>query len=593
MTSPHPLDTPLSRVLEKLKGWKGTGGKYTARCPAHEDAKASLSITTGTDGRVLLRCFAGCDVKAVVAAIGCDVKDLFASSPRPNGAAPYKPPADRPVMVKSYDYVDESGSLLYQVCRYEPKDFKQRRPDGKGGWIWKLEDVRRVLYRLPEVIEAAAHERGIYLCEGEKDADALVALGYAATTSAGGADSWRDEYAESLKGCEVTILPDNDDGGRAYAEQAAASLTNVGCAVRVVTLPGVPVKGDVSNWLDKGGSLDDLARWENETRVWTPNAARRLLWRLDEILCNEEIMRPPPVVLPFIAFAGRSTLLAAFEKSGKSTLAGAAMSALSLGMPFLGEPCPVGVTVVIGLEEYIGDAARRLRDMGANDTRIYVVDRLPGEPKGRLDTIRAVIGEAKPDLLIIDSLTAYSGGQITDSHASAQMGPLMQALTDLSHETGVAVVIIHHARKADGAYRDSTAIGGGVDILIEISTPDEAKDPTLRKAKVRGRIPTRGFQYRYDEQGREILLAHTSGYTRIEVRIPEYVRANPGCSRNQVAAAMNEKRTVALSAIEFLIKDGQLVDNGNENGSALHITTHRHQPMSGTQTRANGKLAPP
>ena len=101
-------------------------------------------------------------------------------------------------MVATYDYTDERGALLYQTIRFDPKDFKQRRPDGKGGWIWNLKGVRLALYRLPELLKRKAET--VFICEGEKDVDRLAALGLLATCNPMGAGKWREEYAATLQG---------------------------------------------------------------------------------------------------------------------------------------------------------------------------------------------------------------------------------------------------------------------------------------------------------------------------------------------------------------------------------------------------------
>src|SRR5439155_25244135 len=147
-------------------------------------------------------------------------------------------------IVATYDYTDENGKLLFQVVRYEPKGFSQRCPDGNGGWSWKLASVRRVLYRLPGLL-AADRAAPIYVVEGEKDVEALVALGLVATTNAGGAEKWRPEYNEHLRDRDVLLLPDHDVAGRAHAEMVARNLAGVARTVRIVELPGLPDKGDV------------------------------------------------------------------------------------------------------------------------------------------------------------------------------------------------------------------------------------------------------------------------------------------------------------------------------------------------------------
>lgn len=223
-----------------------TGASNEARCPAHKDERASLSITAGDDGRVLLNCHAGCKSEDVVAALGLAMKDLFHAKPK----GPRQP-------VATYPYVDETGTTLFEVVRFEPKDFRQRRPNGSGGWDWKLGDVRKVLYRLPAVVDAVKSGWTIYLVEGEKDADALAKLGLVATTNAMGAKGWRAEYAEQLRGAaECVVLPDKDEPGRAYAQQVAKALAGVVGKVRTVELPG-PGK-DVSDWLGAGGTREQL-----------------------------------------------------------------------------------------------------------------------------------------------------------------------------------------------------------------------------------------------------------------------------------------------------------------------------------------------
>jgi hypothetical protein len=116
--------------------------------------------------------------------------------------------------VAAYDYTDEHGELLFQVVRFHPKTFRQRRPDGSGNWTWNLKGVRRVLYRLPQMIEAATKGQAIFVCEGEKAVDALVNIGVTATCSPGGAGKWRADYARVLAGAHVLVLADNDEPGR-------------------------------------------------------------------------------------------------------------------------------------------------------------------------------------------------------------------------------------------------------------------------------------------------------------------------------------------------------------------------------------------
>jgi hypothetical protein len=159
MTAPGDV---LGLVLGKLDGVRKQGGYWMARCPAHEDHRASLSVAPGKEQPVVLNCHAGCDPLDILASI--DMTMTHISAPRDDQpAGEWMPGGRRSVAV--YDYVDESGHLLFQVLRSADKHFSQRRPDPsrKSGWAWNLNGVRRVLYRLPKVIEAAKAGGIIYV----------------------------------------------------------------------------------------------------------------------------------------------------------------------------------------------------------------------------------------------------------------------------------------------------------------------------------------------------------------------------------------------------------------------------------------------
>jgi Protein of unknown function (DUF3987) len=196
-----------------------------------------------------------------------------ASKPTPvKSAEPVQAPA--PEIVKQYDYTDESGTLLFQAVRYEPKTFKQRRPDGGGGWIWDLDNTRRVPYRLPDLVAALQRGDTIYVCEGEKDADNLRDLGLAATTNPGGANKWRSEYSEFLRGADLVIIGDNDQPGRDHTKQVAQNLTGLAKRVRVLDLskhwPQCPEGGDISDWLAAGGDTKELEAWIESAPEFKP-----------------------------------------------------------------------------------------------------------------------------------------------------------------------------------------------------------------------------------------------------------------------------------------------------------------------------------
>lgn len=606
----------LRAVLALLTQVKPERGGFKARCPAHADRTPSLSVSEGADGRVLVKCFAGCETSDVLRAIGLTPADLFppkanreppvhprgydvtrptavgssaANGAAANGSATSAPPPrpdvtptpntgtpERARIVATYDYRDADGDLVFQVVRLDPKSFRQRRWVD-GAWVWSLGDTAPVLYRLPEVLAAAQDGQRVYVVEGEKDADALVAEGYVATTSPMGAGKWRDAFADALRGAEVIVIPDHDDVGRAHAEQVAAACTAVGCPVRVVRLPDLPswtlpAKGDVSDWLAAGGTLDILDARTEATPRWRaprPDGAR---WRLDELWADEVIMRPPPPVVPYLAWAGRSTLLASAEKAGKSTLTGYVAAAVSRGATFLDEPCQRGDVLLIGLEEFIGDAARRLQQFRADPTRIHLVDRLPGDPRERPRALAQHVEAVRPVLVIVDSLIAFSEGAVNDAGSSAQMGPLVQTFTTLAHDLDVAIVIIHHARKQDGRYRDSSAIGGAVDLICEMFAPDEDADPPKRQMRARGRVPVRDVTFRLVTVDGPNGTKIPSGYVRdhagaqpttLPEKIVAHVAAHPGCSTHAVAHAIGARKQVVVDELDRLQTAGRLANTGH------------------------------
>ena len=182
-----------------------------------------------------------------------------------------KPDTARSRIVATYDYRDRGGELLFQVVRYTPKGFRQRRPDRTGGWTWSTKGVERVLYRLPELL-AADRDETVFICEGEKDADNLAALGLVATTAPGGAGKWRQlSDLSALTGRRVVALPDNDSGqqGLRHCKDVAASLAAIASSVKVLSLPGLaPAGEDVSDWIGYGGTAARLIELARDCPEW-------------------------------------------------------------------------------------------------------------------------------------------------------------------------------------------------------------------------------------------------------------------------------------------------------------------------------------
>jgi P4 family phage/plasmid primase-like protien len=258
---------PLTELLSRIEAHTHrkaakSGAGHVCRCPAHEDGKASLCVSQGTSGKLVLHCQAGCKPEDVLARLGLTFKDLFNDA---DGKASARAASGKPRIVATYDYRDEAGKMLFQVCRFDPKDFRQRRPDQTAfgdGWTWNTRGVRRVLYRLPELLAAVKAGQSVFIAEGEKDVEALAKQGLAATCNCGGAGKWRVEYNVPLRGAAVLIIADKDAPGRAHAVAVAAAVKPLARCVKVLELPDVndkPVK-DAADYFAAGGTADDLRK---------------------------------------------------------------------------------------------------------------------------------------------------------------------------------------------------------------------------------------------------------------------------------------------------------------------------------------------
>jgi 5S rRNA maturation endonuclease (ribonuclease M5) len=254
ITKPRNIKDVLSK-LEHVNRIGPSEWQADCPCPDHVTPNGHLAITDAGD-KALVRCFNRHDYKEIIGALGFD-------------SLAY---GDSDTIEATYDYTDANGKLLYQVVRYSPKTFKTRRPDSKGNWIWNLKGVKRVLYRLPEVLEAKKSQT-IYICEGERDCDNLVKIGLAATTNSGGAEKWQPELSEALTDASIVIIPDKDEPGKRHVAKVVSSLYGKAKCIKILGLPdreGHKVK-DVSDWLMAGGTKEELQHLASEAAEYRPN----------------------------------------------------------------------------------------------------------------------------------------------------------------------------------------------------------------------------------------------------------------------------------------------------------------------------------
>jgi AAA domain len=336
----------LDQIAHLLGGQK-SGRQVRAPGPGHSPHDRSLSIklsATADDGFVVFS-HSGDD------AIQCRdyVRSRLGLPPwQPNGkggngqTSPEKEmaeavaglrkakpePDEAPRVVATYPYIDADGVVLFDVVRYVPKAFRQRRPLKGGGYTWSLGDVKPILYRLLELL--AFPDATVFLVEGEKDADRVASLDLVATTISG-STTWTPELAEPLRGRDIIVLADNDEPGAKKAGEAAQALHGIAATLRLVLLPGLPDKADVSDWLDAGHSREELEAVCLDAPLWQPPAEDDLgAWDAGD----DDALPPPRGWLLGNTFCRRCiSSMVAPGGVGKSALRLAQLLSLAIGRP--------------------------------------------------------------------------------------------------------------------------------------------------------------------------------------------------------------------------------------------------------------------
>ena len=470
-------------------------------------------------------------------------------------------------VVATYSYTDENGELLYEVLRYDPKAFRQRRPDGNGGWIWKL-DERRVPYRWPELQKFP--DATVFVTEGEKDADRLAELELCATTVAAG--KWTDECIKALAGRDIIVLEDNDDAGRKKASEVAIALYAAAKTIRIVSLPDLPNKGDVSDWLDAD-----------------PQRSRKFCdVCFDAPLWSAEKPEEAGLALPFIKIAGwqnvpvperewtvkdripanNVALLSGEGSVGKSILSLQLAVATVLGKDWLGAIPEPGPALVICCEDDADEIWRRLdlifTHYGAAYTDFDDLHILPlaGEEtlmaaldrKGIITTtklfehVQAAACDIRPKLIVLDNAADIFGGSENDR---AQVRQFISRLRGLALAARAGVLLTSHPSltgiSTGTGLSGSTAWDASVRSRLYFkrakTEKDEEPDPDLRVLEV--------MKSNYGPVGEAITLKWSKG-----VFLPV-----KGMSDFEKAAAEQEAERVFLALLDQFNCEGSNVSS--------------------------------
>lgn len=242
-----------------------THREWRGKCPVHQGTNPNFAVNSETGlAQCHSQCQRGWDLISLEQELsGVDFprakEKVYEIVGRP------KVPWEERDFQSVYDYTDEAGKLLYQVIRKVGKKFVQRRPDN-GGWIWGLGETKRVPYRLEKI----RHAEFCGIVEGEKDVLSLERIGMVATCNNGGAGNFQSQLAQYFANKHVAIFPDNDEPGREHAVKVAEILAPVAKSLKIVELPDLPPKGDVTDFVNAGGTVDQLRELYRKAQQWTP-----------------------------------------------------------------------------------------------------------------------------------------------------------------------------------------------------------------------------------------------------------------------------------------------------------------------------------
>lgn len=593
------FDGDFSRFYSKyLTNTKKIGaGEWVAKCPFHDDRDPSFNFSSETGRYYCHGCGAKGDIftfygrqkgldkkdfKRVVAGIAAD----FGLAVNTSRTAPSPP--EKKKIVATYDYTDAAGKLLFQVVRFEPKDFRQRRPDGKGGWIHNLQGVDRVLYKLPRITAASE----VLFVEGEKDAENLTRLGFAATTSAGGAGRWQDAYADPLTEKAVVLLPDNDEVGQAHMEAVAKALRGRARSIKIILLPGLGPKGDVSDWLatqdDPTTAAERLSILIENAPAWCPPppqnnrfftamvSGRELLDRFRAQLGLSWRVRG---IIPEGAY-----LIEIYGQPGafKSFVAIDLGLSMTTGSPWHGHPvrpCPVAY---IAAEGQAG-TLRRIRawqhfhgvdvvdDFTLLPAPVLIDD--TGDLDLLLEALRAM--PKPPGVVFFDTLARCMAG---DENWTSDMSKVVLACGRITAEIGAQVIVVHHSGKdASRGPRGAIALTGATDCLIELR-PDEDRMAVVSCHRQKDDEPFQDLVFKMESA--------TTGYCNddndeVLSLVPVLDEAATERVRSKTPL-ISGARAVALKELKTLVQ---------ETGGAVHIDQWREAAYAAGITTSDDPAA--
>jgi len=449
------------------------------------------------------------------------------------GSAKFRSTAFEKRIAAVYPYTDADRRLLYENVRYLPKGFRQRRPDGNGGYIYNLAGVERVPYRLPELLtsrQAGIDE--IWFTEGEKDADNLRLLGFTATSF----KNWTSDFNQYVKGAHAVLFRDHDQSGRRQASEAAKIIAGVAASLKVIDFyEGEPEKGqDVSDWIaaQKAEGLSDeeiaerLSIIVEDAEAWTDTQGQTApsfnLFKTKtatEWLMDAKERPIPKELFDEFWFEGELSILFADTGKGKSILAVQIGESIASGRAIYGFSLTAEAQKVLYLDFELSDKmfeARYSEKPASGDYHVnhhhFADDFIRAEidPEAMLPegftafedylyaSLEDLFIKTKAKILIVDNLTYLR----SETERAKEALPLMKTLKRLKSKFGLSILALAHTPKRDlskpltvNDLQGSKMLSNFADSIFAIG--ESHKDKNLRYLK---QIKTRNADMKYDAE---------------------------------------------------------------------------------------------
>lgn len=487
----------------------GTRNRISVKCIFHDDRSASATVfLDGNGGYFCNACGAKGNVFQFEARFSsCTLAEAESLVSEITGARPlFKAGSDLGPPTAIYDYRDANGDVIFQKLRFQPegkpKDFRQRHwSDAERRYVMNLDGVVPVIYNLQQVVTA----NFVIVTEGEKDSDRVMAsklfekredwriastCSFAGAWKPGQQAKWLPSYNPYFAGKMVTVLADNDPNGEAYATHVAAAVFPYAYRVAIVRLPGLPEHGDVSDWLDAGHTTAEFEAEISKAPAWKPSAEPEHAYDQDAVEFAGESLATVDWLVEDLVPRGGAGIVAGVPKATKSLGAVDLCMSLACGVPWLGMRIPNRVkTYLVSREDSPGLTQRRIKQLIAGraeyrhlsdwmriTTRRHVTD-LEVTTEDHLAKLIDHIRAFGAEFVIFDVFRKLYKG---DENENTLVDVVMEKLNRIRSETGAAIAVVHHIRKAETADIFSGLRGAGVifgwmewGIGIRVLNPEE------------------------------------------------------------------------------------------------------------------------